>query len=135
VRWYNDSIATAPERVIAALRSFDEPVVLLLGGRDKDLPWADLAQLVRQRVKAAVLFGEAGPLIEQVLIAAGVPAERRPRFASLAPAVEAAARLAQPGDIVLLSPGGTGYDEFKDFAQRGEVFRGLVQALKEDEGR
>ena len=48
VRWYNDSIATAPERVIAALRSFDEPIVLLLGGRDKNLPWDELARLVRR---------------------------------------------------------------------------------------
>ena len=129
VRWYNDSIATAPERVIAALRSFDEPIILLLGGRDKHLPWADLARLVSERVKAAVLFGDAGPLIEQVLAAAGVPPERRPRFDTLAPAVSAAAGLAQPGDVVLLSPGCTGYDEFKDFAERGEKFRQWVLAL------
>src|SRR5262249_49914182 len=107
-RWYNDSIATAPERVIAALRSFDEPIVLLLGGRDKKLPWDELAALVRQRVKAAVLFGEAGPLIEAALAAAGVPAGARPRFEHLAQAVPAAAALAAPGDVVLLSPGCTG---------------------------
>ena len=80
-------------------------------------------------MKAAVLFGEAGPLIEQALAAAGVPAERRPRFDSLAQAVPAAARLAQPGDVVLLSPGGTGYDEFKDFAERGEKFKRWVEDL------
>ena len=129
VRWYNDSIATAPERVQAALRSFDEPIVLLLGGRDKNLPWAELARLVSTRVKAAVLFGEAAPLIERALAAAGVPAERRPRFDSLAQAVTAAAGLAQPGDVVLLSPGATGYDEFKDFAERGERFTEWVKAL------
>jgi UDP-N-acetylmuramoylalanine--D-glutamate ligase len=129
VRWYNDSIATAPERVIAALRSFDEPIVLLLGGRDKNLPWTDLARLVSERVKAAVLFGEAGPLIEQALAAAGVPTERRPRFDSLAQAVPAADRLSQPGDVVLLAPGGTGYDEFKDFAERGEKFKRWVEEL------
>jgi len=129
VRWYNDSIATAPERVIAALRSFDEPIILLLGGRDKNLPWADLARLVRERVKTAVLFGQAGPLIEQALADAGVPVSRRLRFDSLAEAVQAAARLAQAGDVVLLSPGATGYDEFKDFAERGEKFRQAVMAL------
>ena len=75
-RWYNDSIATAPERVCAAVRAFDEPLVLLLGGRDKQLPWEELAALVRERVKAVVLFGEAGPLIERALSAAGVPSER-----------------------------------------------------------
>jgi UDP-N-acetylmuramoylalanine--D-glutamate ligase len=129
VRWYNDSIATAPERVIAALRSFDEPIVLLLGGRDKNLPWGDLARLANERVKAAVLFGEAGPLIELALAGAGVPAGRRPRFDRLAQAVPAAASLAQPGDVVLLSPGCTGYDEFKDFAERGEKFREWVEEL------
>jgi len=129
VRWYNDSIATAPERVIAALRSFDEPIVLLLGGRDKHLPWDELARLVNERVKAAVLFGEAGPLIETALTAAGVPAERRPRHASLADALPAAAALAEPGDVVLLAPGCTGFDEFHDFAERGERFREWVRQL------
>ena len=129
VRWYNDSIATAPERVIAALRSFDEPIVLLLGGRDKQLPWDHLAALVRARVKAVVLFGQAGPLIEAALIAAGLPAERRARFDSLAQAVPAAAERAQAGDVVLLSPGCTGYDEFHDFAERGEKFREWVRQL------
>ena len=128
-RWYNDSIATAPERVLAALRSFDEPIVLLLGGRDKHLPWDELAAVVRERVKAAVLFGEAGPLIEAALAAADVPAERRPRFPGLAEAVAAAAERVQPGDVVLLSPGCTGYDEFHDFAERGERFREWVQQL------
>ena len=125
-RWYNDSIATAPERVIAALRSFDEPIVLLLGGRDKQLPWDELAELVRTRVKAVVLFGEAGPLIEAALEKAGVPSERRSRWPSLAQAMPAAAALAAPGDVVLLSPGGTGFDEFRDFVERGEKFRQWV---------
>jgi UDP-N-acetylmuramoylalanine--D-glutamate ligase len=126
-RWYNDSIATAPERVIAALRSFDEPIVLLLGGRDKNLPWDELARLVRSRVKAVVLFGQAGPLIEAALIAAGMAPGSR--FASLAQAVPAAAALAEPGDVVLLAPGCTGYDEFHDFAERGQKFKEWVRKL------
>ncbi len=129
VRWYNDSIATAPERVIAAVRAFDEPLVLLLGGRDKKLPWGELAKLVRDRVKAVVLFGEAGPLIEQALITAGVPAARYTRCELLAEAVAAAAERAETGDVVLLSPGGTGYDAFRDFAERGDLFRQWVLAL------
>jgi UDP-N-acetylmuramoylalanine--D-glutamate ligase len=128
-RWYNDSIATAPERVIAAVRSFDEPLVLLLGGRDKKLPWDELAALVREQVKAVVLFGEAGPLIEQALAAAGVPAGRVTRCPTLAQAVPAAAGRAAPGDVVLLSPGGTSFDEFRDFAERGERFKAWLQAL------
>ena len=131
-RWYNDSIASAPERVLAAVRAFDEPLVLLLGGRDKQLPWAELAGVVRDRVRHSLLFGEAAPLIDEALAAAGVPPERRTRCAGLADAVAAAARLIHPGDVVLLSPGGTSFDEFRDFVERGEVFRQLVKSLSTD---
>ena len=68
VKWYNDSIATAPERTMAAIRSFDEPIVLMLGGKDKDLPWEDLAELVRERVDHVVVFGQAA---EKILSALG----------------------------------------------------------------
>ncbi len=129
--WYNDSIATAPERAIAAVRAFDRPLVLLLGGRDKSLPWEALAQLVRQRVDHLVLFGEAAELIRQAVDAAG-PTERPfsvDMCSGLEQAVEAAARRAEPGDVVLLAPGGTSFDEFGDFAERGEWFRKWVRAL------
>jgi UDP-N-acetylmuramoylalanine--D-glutamate ligase len=129
VCWYNDSIATAPERTMAAVRSFDEPIVLLLGGRDKDLPWDELAQLVHERVDHVVLFGEAAGKIEKAL-QDGKPAGRpysQARVATLRQAVVEAQRIAEPGDVVLLSPGGTSFDEFKDFEQRGEKFRLWVQ--------
>lgn len=129
-RWYNDSIATAPERTMAAIRSFDEPLVLLLGGRDKNLPWEDLARLVRQRVDHVILFGEAAEKIERALHA--VDGERPytvERYERLFDAVQAAARVAEPGDVVLLSPGGTSFDEFRDFEERGERFRQWVQQL------
>jgi UDP-N-acetylmuramoylalanine--D-glutamate ligase len=131
VDWYNDSIATAPERAIAALRSFEEPIVLLAGGRDKDLPWRDLAETVSQRVDHLVLFGEAAPKIERAMKA--VAGRERPRSiqicAGLEAAVQAAARVAEAGSVVLLAPGGTSFDEFEDFAARGERFRELVGAL------
>src|SRR5512142_3249905 len=75
VCWYNDSIATAPERTMAAIRAFDEPIVLLLGGRDKNLPWEELAKLVHERVDHVVIFGEAASKIEQAL-EAGQPTVR-----------------------------------------------------------
>lgn len=123
--WYNDSIATAPERAMAALRSFDEPVVLLAGGRDKNLPWEDFAAFARQRVRVLVLFGEAAEKI------AGAFGDDYPLTicSGLDEAVQAAARLARPGDVVLLSPGGTSFDEFADFEERGECFRRLVNQL------
>ena len=132
--WYDDSIATAPERALAALRSFDEPLILLAGGRDKDLPWSDFAQIVIRRVDHVVLFGEAGPLIELALRSVmqgstDMRLETIDRVARLDEAVEAAARRVSPGDVVLLSPGGTSFDEFPDFAARGDRFQERVKNL------
>ena len=129
--WYNDSIATAPERTMAAIEAFEGPLVLLLGGRDKNLPWDDLAQLIHQRVRAVVLFGEAAGLIEKALgaVKKGKTLQVISRCNTLEEAVQAAAKLAQPGDTVLLSPGCTSFDAFKDFEERGEYFRKLVNAL------
>jgi len=128
-RWYNDSIATAPERTMAAIRSFDEPIVLLLGGRDKNLPWDDLAALVRQRVMHVILFGEAAQKIEAAFGPPSGATRTQTRCGSLREAVLKAAEVAEPGDVVLLSPGGTSFDEFKDFAERGERFKLWVQEL------
>jgi UDP-N-acetylmuramoylalanine--D-glutamate ligase len=129
--WYNDSIATAPERTMAAIEAFEGPLVLLLGGRDKNLPWDDLSQLIHQRVRAVVLFGEAAGLIERALgaVKKGETLQVISRCNTLEEAIHAAAKLAQPGDTVLLSPGCTSFDAFKDFEERGEYFRKLVNAL------
>ena len=129
--WYNDSIATAPERTLAALQSFQSPLIVLLGGRDKDLPWEKLAEHVHSRVRHAVLFGEAADLISQALgtARAGETLQSITQCASLQEAVQKAAELAQEGDTILLSPGGTSYDAFKDFEERGECFRQWVNAL------
>jgi UDP-N-acetylmuramoylalanine--D-glutamate ligase len=130
--WYNDSIATAPERAVAAVRAFREPIILLAGGRDKKLPWNEWAAVVRERVDHLVLFGEAADLILRAL--GRVEPGRRPysvvRASSLDEAVRRAAERAQPGSVVLLSPGGTSYDAYRDFEERGEAFRSLVNALK-----
>jgi UDP-N-acetylmuramoylalanine--D-glutamate ligase len=132
--WYNDSIATAPERTIAAIRSFDEPLVLLVGGRDKDLPWDDFARLAYQRVDHLVVFGEAAGKIIQALeaarpINAGIAGPSVTRCSGLRPAVAAASKIVRPGDVVLLSPGGTSFDEFTDFEERGLCFIQLVMQL------
>jgi UDP-N-acetylmuramoylalanine--D-glutamate ligase len=133
--WYNDSIATAPERSIAAIRSFVEPLVLLVGGRDKDLPWDDFAELVTRRVDHLVIFGEAADKILQAVEGRRNNGKRwtRPltctRCKNLRDAVRVAAALVQPGDVVLLSPGGTSFDEFRDFEERGECFVRWVNEL------
>jgi UDP-N-acetylmuramoylalanine--D-glutamate ligase len=139
--WYNDSIATAPERVIAAIHSFDEPLILLVGGRDKKLPWEDLARLVQRRVDHLVIFGEAAAKIQSAIEAAASDMQssqsdrlrQTPLTVAVCPqlkdAVQQAAQVAEPGDVVLLSPGGTSFDEFHDFEERGECFARLVKEL------
>ena len=129
-QWYNDSIATAPERTLAAINSFTEPIVLLLGGRDKNLPWEDLAGVVRQRVEHVVIFGEAAEKISAALDRAVGPLPLSvSRCKDLHEAVQAAAKVASPGSIVLLSPGGTSFDQFYDFEERGKAFRKWVSEL------
>lgn len=129
--WFNDSIATAPERVAADIRAFAEPLVLLLGGRDKDLPWDELAALVHRRVSHVIVFGEAA---EKILHALGAihPGDQLQSIQctpGLQQAVTAASALVQVGDVVLLAPGGTSYDAFQDFEERGERYREWVKAL------
>lgn len=139
ITFVNDSIATSPERAIAALRSYAEPLVLLAGGRDKHLSWEEWADLVWQRVRVVVAFGEARPIIERALFEARRHyVAQRPdgrdqplvkQVGSLEEAVAAAAGLARTGEVVLLSPGGTSFDAFDDFEERGQRFRELVAAL------
>jgi len=134
VDWVNDSIATAPERSIAAIRSFQGPIVLLAGGRDKNLPWDEFAEMARQRVKHLILFGESVDTILKFLqVEKEVAGQDWPytvtRCTGLYQAVQAAARIAEPGDTALLAPGGTSFDEFQDFEDRGEAYRKWVQQL------
>ncbi|MGD8405722.1 MAG: UDP-N-acetylmuramoyl-L-alanine--D-glutamate ligase [Anaerolineales bacterium] len=138
VKWYNDSIATAPERTMAAIRSFEEPIVLMLGGKDKDLPWDKLTALVRERVDHVVVFGQAAEKILETLDTSSPKgnsgsSKKRPysiqRGDGLQEAVHLAAEVAESGDVVLLAPGGTSFDEFNDFAERGDWFKKWVQEL------
>ena len=130
VHWYNDSIATAPERSMAAIHSFTEPIVLMLGGRDKNLPWDDLAKLIHQRVKHVVAFGEAREMIHEVVSSVHERKEAHVHLAKdIKDAIMLANKVASAGDVVLLSPGCTSFDEFKDFAERGERFRTWVLEL------
>jgi len=134
VLWYNDSIATTPERVIAALESFDGPIVLLAGGRDKHLPWDKMAELAADKVEHIVLFGEAASRIAEEIATARARRSTPSRLQvhgceGLAEAVQLAAGVVKPGYTVLLSPGGTSFDAYRDFEERGECFCSLVWQL------
>jgi UDP-N-acetylmuramoylalanine--D-glutamate ligase len=129
VTYVNDSIATAPERVVAALRSFNEPIILLVGGKDKNLPWEPMLRLALQKARHIVAFGSVGDLVVENVRQLSGTADVATRVETLEQAIQEAVRLAQPGDVVLLSPGGTSYDAYTDFAERGEHFRRLVSEL------
>jgi UDP-N-acetylmuramoylalanine--D-glutamate ligase len=142
VTWINDSIATSPERAIAGLRSFGRnggELILLAGGKDKNLPWDAFADEVLERVDYLIGFGQAGPMIiEKIQDHARYTSRRAPNSAvtqRLDEAVELASRAASPGTVVLLSPGGTSYDAYKDFEERGEHFRRLVQQIMAQSGQ
>ncbi len=127
--YYNDSIATTPERTLAGIRSFAEPLVLLLGGRDKRLPLEELAGEALRRCRAVVVFGESAGKLEAALREAKRSqgkAARIVRAGTLDEAFEAARRAARPGDTVLLSPACTSFDAYENFERRGEHFRSLV---------
>jgi UDP-N-acetylmuramoylalanine--D-glutamate ligase len=132
VAYYNDSIATTPERTLAALRSFDGPLVLLLGGREKHLPLDEMLAEAARRCRAIVTFGEAGPMLADAAEAAGLTVRRA---GPLAEAFAAAVALAQPGDVVLLSPACTSFDAYPNFEERGAEFRALVANLDREVAR
>ncbi len=135
VRYVNDSIATTPDRTLAGIRSFDEPIVLLLGGKDKHLPLDELAQEALRRCVGIVFFGADGALLEAAVEAhaASVSPDEQPqtaRVATLAAAVVEARSMAGAGDVVLLSPACTSFDAYANFEERGDEFRRLVGGLK-----
>jgi UDP-N-acetylmuramoylalanine--D-glutamate ligase len=114
--------------VEAALAALERRAVLLLGGRDKEGDFRRLIPLIRQREAGVICFGEAGPLIQGQL-APDVQAELAP---DLAGAVQAAARLAKPGQAVLLSPGCASFDAYTSYAARGDHFQSLVREADHD---
>jgi len=136
IRYVNDSQGTQPDAVVAALRSFPPPVILIAGGRDKGVDLSDLAWVVAERAAGAVLIGESGPELERLFRSAGLA--RTERAASLDAAVRQATSMAQaalagaPSDTVatvLLSPAAASFDMFEDYAARGRAFKATVAAL------
>jgi UDP-N-acetylmuramoylalanine--D-glutamate ligase len=127
VEWFNDSKATNPDAVLKALTAFgDQPLILLLGGRNKGNDFGPLARRVDERARAAVLFGEAR---HELAEAFADSATHVVEAVSLADAVEAAAALAAPGDAVVLSPACASFDEFSSYEERGRVFKHAVSSI------
>lgn len=127
VGYYDDSKATNPDAVSRALEAFEEPIVLVAGGRNKGMDFSGLKTRLTEKVKAAVLIGESAEEIAATVKAAGgIPYETA---SSMAEAVKTAAGYAKPGEAVLLSPGCASFDMFKDYAERGNAFQDAVRRL------
>ncbi|MGN0985569.1 MAG: UDP-N-acetylmuramoyl-L-alanine--D-glutamate ligase [Candidatus Enterenecus sp.] len=132
VRWYNDSIASSPSRTIAGLRSFDQKVILIAGGYDKHIPYDVLGPQITTSVKHLILTGDTAEKIRQATLDAPNYRPGGPEITmceDLKEAVERAHAAAQPGDVVILSPASASFDRFRNFEERGNVFKELVNAL------
>ncbi len=136
VRFVNDSQGTQPDAVAAALRSFEAPLVLIAGGRDKGVDLSALGPVAAERAAAAVLIGESGPALADLFRGAGVArVEEAGTLAAALPRADAIARellaAAPAGTVatVLLSPAAASFDQFPDYAARGRAFKAGVAAL------
>lgn len=125
VLWLNDSKATNLHALEAALKSQNAPVVLIAGGKDKGLDYVSLRPLLKEKVRACVVFGQ----IKEQLYDAFSPAVPTEKAADVADCVEKARSLTHPGDTVLFSPGTSSFDMFTGYVQRGQAFRDAVNAL------
>ncbi|MCE5210913.1 MAG: UDP-N-acetylmuramoyl-L-alanine--D-glutamate ligase [Deltaproteobacteria bacterium] len=125
VKFYDDSKGTNVGSVLRALETFAQPVILLLGGRDKEGDFDSLRPLLKTKVKKMILFGEARERIAS-LIGEDVPFLKKTK---LREAVESAYRDAVPGDVILLSPGCASFDEFTNYKERGNFFKEVVRNL------
>ncbi|NMB45025.1 MAG: UDP-N-acetylmuramoyl-L-alanine--D-glutamate ligase, partial [Firmicutes bacterium] len=132
IRYYNDSKATTPTGTIAALHSFDQPLILIAGGYDKHLPFDEMAEVVIDQAKVVVLLGDTRDQIAKAIEDAGTERQQLPlvfKVKDMAEAVACARNHAEKGDAVLLSPACASYDMFRSFEERGDEFRRIVQSI------
>ena len=134
VRFYNDSIASSPSRTIAGLHAWPSPPIIILGGHDKHIPFDELGDEICLRARAVVLCGEtAQPIREAITKSKHYVPDKLPMLEKddFREAIETAYSMAQPGDLVALSPACSSFDKFKNFAERGNIFRSIVESLPE----
>ena len=132
VKWYNDSIASSPNRTIAGLNSFDENIILIAGGKDKKLDYEPIAKPIIDNVSALILLGETAEKINKVVEEELEKTNKKLeiiRVKTLKEAVTEAKRISKKGDIVLFSPASTSFDMFKNFEERGQKFKEEVNNI------
>ncbi|MDD3773554.1 MAG: cyanophycin synthetase, partial [Weeksellaceae bacterium] len=130
VKYYNDTAATTPESAISGIKSFSEPIVLIVGGADKNLDVSELAEVILKKTKQVIFL--RGQATDKILekIKKSVPEREFSVVSSMEEAVVLAERLAEDGDIVLLSPGASSFGLFQNEFDRGDKFREAVANLK-----
>lgn len=132
VKWYNDSIATSPTRTIAGLNAFNQKLIIIAGGYDKEIPFEPLAPIVNRRVKALILMGQTADKIEKA-VRSEVNYDNKSiqiRHAdNMEGAVAIANEIARSGDIVSLSPASASFDKYDNFEQRGQHYKDIVNSL------
>ncbi len=132
VKWYNDSVSSSPTRTIAGLHSFDEEIILIAGGYDKNLDYTPIAKPIVEKVKGLILLGQTS---DKIFDAVKQELENEHKDLdiyvcdSLEQTVLLAKKIAKPGQIVLFSPASASFDMFKNFADRGNKFKKLVNQL------
>ncbi|MDP1678235.1 MAG: UDP-N-acetylmuramoyl-L-alanine--D-glutamate ligase [Bacteroidota bacterium] len=135
IKYVNNSKATTVEAVEMSLKSYDEPIVLVMGGKDKGNDYSTIYDLVKQKVKAIVATGDSADIIvknfENKVAVRKVETigEMKPNVESMQKTIDMATSLAAKGDVVLLSPACTSFDWFKDYEERGIIFKQLVNRL------
>ena len=129
IRFYNDSIASSPSRTMAGLRSFPEQVILIAGGYDKHIPYDVLGPEICKHVKKLFLCGATAPQIRAAVEKCDGQKPEMVDCGKFEAAVKAAAAAAEGGDVVLMSPASASFDEFKNFAVRGDFFKKLIMEL------
>lgn len=132
VKWYNDSIGTSPSRTIAGLNSFDEKIVLIAGGYDKHLDYTPIAKPIVENVSALILVGATTEKIYEA-VTNELKAQNKDmpivKCTTLEETISIANKIAKPGEVVLFSPASASFDMFKNFAERGDLFKKLVNNI------
>ena len=133
IEYYNDSKSTNPRSAAAAIRSFDLPVIALVGGKANEAVSDVLKSALLNDAKATICFGPAGKLVQESLVKTSrISAENIAQwFPTLNEAVAAAVSVARAGDLVLLSPGFQSYDEFSNYERRGDAFISVVRSISD----
>lgn len=132
VKWYNDSIASSPNRTIAGLNSYNERIVLIAGGRDKHLDYDPIAKPIIEHVDTLIVMGETAEKIKNA-VTRELENQKKTlkiiKVANVEEAVKTAREIAKPNEIVLFSPASTSFDMFKNFEERGKKFKEEVNKL------